>query len=67
MHKKLGMILTLLLCMGMVFSTPVYARSDTETKEEEKTDKEEKGKKQNADTRTLERTKGKAISYIIEN
>ncbi|MBP3871623.1 MAG: nucleoside 2-deoxyribosyltransferase domain-containing protein [Faecalicoccus sp.] len=45
MHKKLGMILTLLLCMGMVFSTPVYARSDTETKEEEKTDKEEKGKK----------------------
>ena len=45
MHKKLGMILTLLLCMGMVFSTPVYAKDDTETKEEEKTDKEEKGKK----------------------
>ena len=28
---------------------------------------EEKGKKQKADTRTLERTKGKAISYICEN
>ena len=45
MHKQLGMILTLLLCMGMVFSTPVYAKDDTETKEEEKTDKEKKERK----------------------